>query len=284
MEEEKDSQQFQDDELKLERGEELFEQGKLEEALSEVKDVKTLGGFMLRFQILEKLGRDEEADHEIRQASQIYPYNYYLHYLLANKEKSEGNFQTALQEIDQALSLLPINTEFLTLKAEILFQLEMYEDVIMVTNEIIKNRPDDVNVRTMRILSYYNVGAFYDALMEVNKALEYSKDGYLHFLKGTVYYHLRYYTLALDELRIAIHMDEDPEYIYWASLCLYFLKRFQEATEYVDRALKKKEKPVYLALKARILREMNDYKAKEFARKAVEMDPSLRKDLQDIIK
>ncbi len=271
-------------ESKLMRGRILYKLGRLEEAYDALNGVEVFDAFFLRFRILVKLNKLKDAEAELRRAVEIYPYNHYLHYLLARLERKLGELNLALEEINRALEIMPISTTYLLLKTKILFDMELYEDVLQTSAEVIRNRPDDLRVRVMRVLSYYYLGSRYNALVEVNRALNYSKHHYLHFLKGKIYLEMGHHSLALDEFKIAAHAKEKPEYLYYASLALYLIKRYSESLNFIDRALKADgQNPSYLALKAKVLWELGDKRAKELAQKAVSLDKSLLPILKDVL-
>jgi tetratricopeptide (TPR) repeat protein len=278
--------EIKDDSLesRLIKGEILFRLGRLEEALNILRNIDLLEGLILKYKIFMKMNKIKDAESELQKAVEIYPYNHYVHFLLATLEEKLGNLDLALTEIDKGLEIMPISTTYLSLKTRILFKMGLYENVLQTSAEVIKNKPDDLKVRMMRILSYYFLGSRYNALMEVNKALEYSKDHYLHFLKGKIYYELGYYNLALDEFKIAIHIREKPEYFYYVSLVLYLSKKYTEALTFIDKALENESKnQYYLALKAKILWELKDKNAKGVAYEAIRIDKSLSSILKDIL-
>jgi len=270
-------------ESRLLKAEILFKLERLNEALAMLQGIDLLEGFLLRYKILLKIGKVKEAVSELQKAIEVYPYNHYVHFLLAKTEERLGNLEIALEEINRSLEIMSISTKYLMLKSKILFEMGNYEESLLTSTEVIKNNPDNVAVRIMRILSYYNLGARYDALMEVNKALEYSKDHYLHFLKGKIYYELGHYALAIDEFKIAIYAVEKPEYLYYISLVLYIIKKYNESLVYIEKALDKENKPYYLALKAKILWELRDENARKIANKAINMDKSLLPILKEIV-
>ncbi len=273
----------EDPKTKLIRGEALFRLGRKQEALEELKGVDMMEAFLLRYEVLEELGRREEAEDEIRRGVEEFPYNYYLRFLLAKVKEEKGDMEGALEEVDKGLEIMPFNLDFLTLKARVLFSMERYEDALMVTSDIVRKKPDDVEVRKMRVMSYYLMGSLYDALMEVNMALDYSKDPYLHFLKGRIYHDMRHYKLALDEFKIAIHMDRRGEYLYAASLSCYSLKMYQESLKFVDEALSFEGRPLYLSMKARVMKQLGMVGWRDIALRAIQEDPSLRSSLSDVL-
>ncbi|ABP94988.1 MULTISPECIES: tetratricopeptide repeat protein [Metallosphaera] len=268
----------------LDRAEELIEENRLDEALSILRDVELVEAFVLRADILRRLGKVDEALRILDKGMEKFPFSYVILSSKAEILESLGKLDEALNTIDEVLSIIPYSSEHRFVKARLLFKLGRYEEANLELAEVLRVNPRNVDARIMKAFSYYNMGLKLDALSEVNRALAFKKDDpKLHALKGKIYFETGYHKLALSEYKIASHYEPDnPDHYYDIALCYYTLKMMDDALLYVDMAIAKGKKAIYHALKASILKEMGKDPSQEI-RTAIELDPSIRSTLENLL-
>ncbi|BFI76652.1 tetratricopeptide repeat protein [Sulfurisphaera ohwakuensis] len=274
-----------DEDTKLLRGFLLYRLGKYDEAIKEVSNVDRLESYYIKFECYKGLGKKEDAIKSLEEGINKYPLSHMLYYILAQYYFEEGDLDKALNYVDKSLGILPISYDYKFLKAKILFSKENYEDALVYLNDVISMNPKNIEARVMKAMCYYNVGLKMDALSEINKALDIDKNNVnLHFLKGKIYFETGFYKLALVEFKTALRLSPTADMYYHVALSYYMLGLHKDANMFIDKAISLEEKGRYYALKARVMKELSDLaKAKEFAAKAIKLDPDTRKELEDLL-
>ncbi|BFH72261.1 tetratricopeptide repeat protein [Sulfurisphaera javensis] len=274
-----------DEDTKLFRGYLLYKLNKCDEAIKEIQNVDKLESYYIRFECYNLLGKEDEAVKSLEEGITKFPYSHILYFMLAKHYFDKNQLNKALESIDKALDILPISYDYKFLKAKILFQMGNYDDAITYLNDVISLNPKNLEARVMKAMCYYNVGLKMDALSEINKALDIDKNNAnLHFLKGKIYFETGFYKLALAEFKIALRLNPSPDMYYHVALSYYMLGLHRDADMFIDKAIGIEERGRYYSLKARIIKELGDIaRAKEFANKAISLDPDTRKELEDLL-
>ncbi|MCQ4345632.1 MAG: tetratricopeptide repeat protein [Sulfolobaceae archaeon] len=264
----------------------LMKAGRLNEALKELEGLEVPEASYLRFEIYRGLGDKEKAAKEAMKLLEGREDDNLANYFVAQYFYDGGNLEEALRHIDRALAVVPHSYEYKKLKAKILFDLGDYEGASVVLTDLLAMNPKDVEARKMKAMCYYNLGLRMDALAEINKALDVRKDDVeLRVLKAKIYYETGFYKLALSDFKAALRLrPNDPDIAYSVAACYYHIEMYREAEEYVNMALRLSEKGEYLALKALIKKAEGDTKsAKELAKRAVQLEPSTKPKIMDLL-
>mgnify|MGYP001772506043 CR=1 FL=1 len=274
-----------DEDSKLLRGYLLYKLNRCDEALKEIEGISRIETYYIKFECYKLLNKKEEAVKTLEEGINRFPSSHMLYYMLSQYYYEVGELDKALEYIDKALEILPISYDYKFLKAKILFAKGDYENSLVYLSDIVSLNPKNVEARLMKAMCYYNSGLKMDALAEINRALDIDKNNwYLHFLKGKIYLETQYYKLALAEFKIALRLNPTADMYYHTALAYYLLNLYQDAEMFIDKAISMEEKGIYYALKARILKGLGDLaKAKEYAKKAISLDPDTRKELEDLI-
>lgn len=274
-----------DEDSKLLRGYLLYKLNRCDDALKEIEGTSRIETYYIKSECYKLLGKREEAIKTLEEGTNRYPSSHMLYYMLSQYNYETGELDKALEYIDKALDILPISYDYKFLKAKILFAKGDYDNSMIYLNDVISLNPKNVEARLMKAMCYYNSGLKMDALSEINKAIDIDKNNWnLHFLKGKIYLETQFYKLALAEFKIALRLNPTAEMYYHTALAYYLLNLYQDADMFIDKAIGMEEKGIYYALKARVLKELGDLaKAKEFAIKAISLDPDTRKELEDLV-
>lgn len=274
-----------DEDTKLLKGYLLYKLGKCNEAIYEINNIDKIESYYIKFECYKSIGKESEAIKSLEEGITKYPYSHILYYNIAQYYFEKGDLEKALYHIDKALDILPISYDYKFLKAKILFNMGNYDDSIVYLTDVISMNPKNIEARVMKAMCYYNVGLKMDSLSEINKALDVDKNNVeLHFLKGKIYFETGFYKLALAEFKMVLRLNPTADAYYHVALSYYMLGLYRDADMFIDKAISLEEKGRYYSLKARILKELGDLaKAKDFAKKAIEIDLDTRKELEDLI-
>ncbi|AHC52126.1 hypothetical protein SUSAZ_09585 [Sulfolobus acidocaldarius SUSAZ] len=218
--------------------ERLIEKGNYPEALNILGNLSLPEAYILRSKAYLEMGKSEEAIRELKEGINRFPYAHYMYYELALLYFTYNDLVNALDEVNNALSILPYSYDYNKLKARILFEMQEYEEAFEVLTYVIKMKPDDVESRLLRAQCFYLTGKFLDALKEINRALEYNnKDETLHTLKGKIYLETHFYKLALSEFKISVSIRPTAENYYLLAFSEYMTGECEKAVSDSEKAL-----------------------------------------------
>ena len=192
---------------------------------------------------------------------------------IAAQEKSNGNYQGAIENYKLALSDQIDNRELLEARAWVYHSLARYDSALMDFNRVLELYPD--------YLSYFNVAYTFDLLNQIKESIEhydksielkgdynlsYNNRGYEHYRlkdfkkaeadytmsillksdyslplnnRGLLYYELGRYPEAIEDFRNALKYDDNPSNtIYSLALAYDAAKNKQEAINTYNEFLK----------------------------------------------
>ena len=114
------------------------------------------------------------AEYYFRQALAIAPLNCILLDCLASViQKDETRYQEALDIFDRALSLAPHQRIYALHRAQLLFSMEMYEDVVEVLGNEVRNAKPESSVYFLLGKAFAKLGQTQDAIMAMTHAQDY---------------------------------------------------------------------------------------------------------------
>jgi tetratricopeptide (TPR) repeat protein len=162
------------------------------------------------------------------------PKTAFVYFYDAEKDISRGDLQTALTNLDSAISYNPGYASFYQLKGWVLENLDQPDSAIAVYRKCLSYRSayPKVWVRIGRLhlkAKDYENAAFY-----LRKAVqEYPDSASIHLDLGEAYYMYHRYHLARDHLRgyRKLVKNPDPEYWKWIGLTYYQTGEYKEAVE-----------------------------------------------------
>ncbi|BCU70200.1 tetratricopeptide repeat protein [Stygiolobus caldivivus] len=232
----------------MEEVEELIKEGKITEALKLLKGLKDspekfyyicLAEFK-RGKLREALTNCEKALKEKQEPRTLVLHAYIL-YTLGYEEGIEDYISKSLKEMDKAL----------------------LQD---------RRLEDDVEFLTYKANALYELGKYGDALNVIDKAISLSKDMRLHKLRGDILFKMGKYEEAIGEYQSDLQNDEN---LYALGFTYYTIGDYGKALEFLDKALEiNPENPYYYETKSQVLLSMGKTKeAFEEIKKALQIDP-----------
>ncbi|MBN1881798.1 MAG: tetratricopeptide repeat protein [Deltaproteobacteria bacterium] len=112
----------------------------------------------------------------------------------------QGNYDSALQNLEEANKLSPGNEAVQNLLGLIYFRLEIYNKCESVYRELVKKNPDMFTLRANLGLVYFKEEKYFDAVRELNEAVNLKQDyARAHNYLGLVYTELGKYKSAREE-------------------------------------------------------------------------------------
>lgn len=87
-----------------------------------------------------------------------------------------SKFKSALEGIDKLIAKNNDNVEFYLFKSEILFQLELYDEVLNTLNYAVKKFPNNHSARIKRGLTFLSFNLPREAIEDFNKSLEFATE------------------------------------------------------------------------------------------------------------
>ena len=137
-----------------------------------------------------------------------------------------GEFDTALEKVNEALAIIPNFTLALTTKAAILSEFEQYGEALEVLQAAYDLNPGDPYILSNAASIYILVGEYEYALEIIDKALSYAPDMVeIWIAKGTAHGALGEYEQEIAASEEALRLDPDNEF------ALYNLNYAQEQIE-----------------------------------------------------
>lgn len=128
---------------------------------------------------------------------------YLTHRLLINKELK--NLDDALTDATKLIRLAPYEIDNYITKADLLFKTKQFDEAIELTNSILEILPEDPDVLYLSSKSFFMKNEYFDALKNINQALQIKTNIDFYELRGDIYmatntfeYATRDYSMCLD--------------------------------------------------------------------------------------
>jgi pentatricopeptide repeat protein len=203
---------------------------KYDEALTELGGLSKRGApqdeiHRLSGQVYLAKGEDAAAERELRKAIEVNPQNYQSYILLGQMNAQRNNIPQALKEVDQ---LIAVNAKFVPAYLLKAFYLDSSKDVagaIENYRRVLQIDPENtIAANNLAWLLCENGTTFEEALSLAQSARrKFPDDPEIADTLGWVYYKMRNYTLAVDQLSFSISHRQNPvaEHYYRLGMAFY---------------------------------------------------------------
>ena len=188
-----------------------------------------------------------------------------------------GEFDQALQSLNKAIELDPIEAIYHFFRGQINRDLERYQDALKDVTKAIKLDLYNADHHYLRGQINRDLEKYEDALNDVTKAIELDADNAVyHYLRGQINRGLEKYEDALNDVTKAIELDADNVvYLTFCSQVNNQLKRYEDALRDITKAIKLDPNRAFIhSFRGAVNNQLKRYEdALRDAIKAIELDP-----------
>lgn len=122
----------------------------------------------------------------------------------------KGEYNLALASIERLLAQDEYNIDLLTIKAQVSYKLELYNNAIKIYNSLINLIPNNAENYAGRGLAYHALGEPKQALIDFTKAIDLEPDnGYRYSSRAFIKDYLGDFPGALDDYNKAVELDSE---------------------------------------------------------------------------
>lgn len=153
---------------------------------------------------------------------------------------NRGDYEKALEHIDEAIAIRPDEADLHDLKGLILYNSDRFEDALKEKDEAVRLIPDNAKYHNSRGVTLVRLSRFKEALKEVDEAVRIAPDNAeYHYSRGVTLDWLGCYEEALKEKDEAVRIaPNNAKYHFSRGVSLYWLKRYEEALKEQDKAVR----------------------------------------------
>ncbi len=223
----------------------------------------SVGGKMVeRAQSLEgeeRLKLIQKAIPHFQKAIELHPYFKNAYLQMGNALVYLSEYEKALPYYDKALRIDPSFVEAITNKGVALASLHRYDEAIQQYEQALKVKPQYQDARQRKLNTLREAGRYYGQQNNLAKALE-----YLH--------------------KAEKENPKDYQTLHLLGVAYGFANQTERAISYFEKALKyapqDKAAPIYFDLGSAYYNAKQNEKGAKFHQKAIQLDPSMQKRLQ----
>ncbi|WP_066189685.1 MULTISPECIES: tetratricopeptide repeat protein [Gracilibacillus] len=148
----------------------------------------------------------------------------------------QGEFETALVDVNERLSDYPEDAYLLNEKGYILNELERYEEAQETLEEAVEIDDQSDSAYTNLALSLNELDEYEQAIVAAQKAIDISEDEPEQFINmGNAHSMLERDEKALEYYNKALEIDPTAPYaLYGKGVSLYFLERYEESIPFLE--------------------------------------------------
>jgi predicted Zn-dependent protease len=111
----------------------------------------------------------------------------HVEYQLASACYSARDYDMALEIVSRMLKTFPDEPRLMTLKAQVLLQLQRADEALPILKERVVQKPDDANLTITLGRAYFLTGNYAEAIPLLGEQLDADSDGSLHLQLGRAY-------------------------------------------------------------------------------------------------
>ena len=228
----------------LDRGDELFELGKYEEAISSYDQViesnpDNYKACFNRGAALYNLGQYAEAIASYDRAIEINPDSYEAWFSRGNVLNDLGKCAEAIASYDRAIEINPDDHEAWSNRGFALGNLGQYAEAIASYDRAIKIKPDFYEVWYDRGIALANLGQYAEAISSYDQAIEIKLDYYeAWYNRSFMLQDLGRYEESIDSFDRAIQIKPNDHAWNNRGFALLNLGRYEQSIDSFDRAIK----------------------------------------------
>ena len=150
------------------------------------------------------------------------------------------DYESALIEINKALSIDPSNPKYYKIRGDILYRLKRYEEALKEYDMAIRLDPDNPDYHNDRGNALAGLKRYEEAIREYDTAIRLNpNDPRFHYNKALELKKLKRYKEALDEIEQAIRLNpNDPTYYWHKGVVLRELGLYKAALDEIEQAIR----------------------------------------------
>ncbi|OKH34402.1 hypothetical protein FACHB389_15740 [Nostoc calcicola FACHB-389] len=153
---------------------------------------------------------------------------------------SQSNqYSKALEDLTQAIKLVPEEVEYLTVRGMTYSQMQRYQEALLDFNRVIELNPNYQWAIASRGVTYRLMYQYDKALQDFNRAIELDpNDQWALAHRGSTYCYMHQYEESLQNLNRAIELDHNYQWAIATRGDTYrYMRRYEEALQDFNRAI-----------------------------------------------
>ncbi|MEH1797715.1 MAG: tetratricopeptide repeat protein [Nostoc sp.] len=153
---------------------------------------------------------------------------------------SQSNqYSKALEDLTQAIKLVPEEVEYLTVRGITYCQMQRYQEALLDFNRVIELNPNYQWAIATRGIAYRLMKRYQEALQDLNRAIQLDpNDQWALAHRGVIYCFMQRYPESLQDLNCAIQLDPNNQWALAHRGVIYrCMQRYNEALQDFNRAI-----------------------------------------------
>ncbi|MEH1953898.1 tetratricopeptide repeat protein [Nostoc sp.] len=153
---------------------------------------------------------------------------------------SQSNqYSKALEDLTQAIKLVPEEVEYLTVRGITYCQMQRYQEALLDFNRVIELNPNYQWAIATRGIAYRLMKRYQEALQDFNRAIQLDpNDQWALAHRGVIYCFMQRYPESLQDLNCAIQLDPNNQWALAHRGVIYrCMQRYNEALQDFNRAI-----------------------------------------------
>ncbi|MEH1975914.1 MAG: tetratricopeptide repeat protein [Nostoc sp.] len=153
---------------------------------------------------------------------------------------SQSNqYSKALEDLTQAIKLVPEEVEYLTVRGITYCQMQRYQEALLDFNRVIELNPNYQWAIATRGIAYRLMKRYQEALQDLNRAIQLDpNDQWALAHRGVTYRFMQRYPESLQDLNRAIQIDPNYQWAIGSRGDTYrYMQRYDKALEDFNRAI-----------------------------------------------
>ncbi|MBL1202849.1 MAG: tetratricopeptide repeat protein [Nostoc sp. GBBB01] len=150
-----------------------------------------------------------------------------------------NQYSKALEDLTQAINLVPEDVEYLTVRGMTYCQMQRYQEALQDFNRVIELNPNYQWAIANRGIAYRLMKRFQEALQDFNRAIELDpNDQWALAHRGVIYRFMQRYPESLQDLNHAIQLDANSVWAIASRADTYrCMQRYNEALQDFNRVI-----------------------------------------------